>query len=133
MAQRRTKRRRKQQGFFERINPLYWLAIVFAVLLVLALGLYIVQQQPTTTTGASQPASAKPQPAGNIPYPNVPRIPLADAKAKLDRQEVVMVDSRTAEEFAQAHIPGAVSIPLSETEQRLSQLPRDKEIITYCT
>jgi rhodanese-related sulfurtransferase/biotin operon repressor len=45
---------------------------------------------------------------------------------------VTVVDVRPAEEYAQAHIPGALNIPLDKLKQRLKQLPRDREVVAYC-
>jgi rhodanese-related sulfurtransferase len=47
-------------------------------------------------------------------------------------EPLVVVDVRPAEEYAAAHISGAVSIPLPELERRLRELPRDLEIVAYC-
>jgi rhodanese-related sulfurtransferase/DNA-binding HxlR family transcriptional regulator len=47
-------------------------------------------------------------------------------------QPLVVVDVRPAEEYHAAHVAGAVSIPLEELEQRLRDLPRDREIVAYC-
>jgi rhodanese-related sulfurtransferase/DNA-binding HxlR family transcriptional regulator len=47
-------------------------------------------------------------------------------------QPPVMIDVRPAEEYQAAHVAGAVSIPLAELEQRLRELPRDREIVAYC-
>jgi rhodanese-related sulfurtransferase len=46
--------------------------------------------------------------------------------------EFVLIDTRARDAFAKAHIPGAVSVPLAELEQLAGQLPRDKELVTYC-
>ncbi len=46
--------------------------------------------------------------------------------------EVTVLDVRPAEEHAAGHLPGAVSVPLSELERRLDELPRDREIVAYC-
>jgi ArsR family transcriptional regulator len=45
---------------------------------------------------------------------------------------VTLIDVRPAEEFRAGHIPGAISIPLSHLEARLSELPREQEIVAYC-
>jgi rhodanese-related sulfurtransferase len=45
---------------------------------------------------------------------------------------VTVLDVRPAEEFHAAHIPGAVSIPLGQLRDRLSELPDDREIVAYC-
>lgn len=44
----------------------------------------------------------------------------------------VVIDVRPADEFAQGHIPGAISIPLHALKRRLADLPRRKEIVAYC-
>ncbi len=61
----------------------------------------------------------------------VPRVSLADAKAAFDTGSAIFVDVRTAEAYAHAHIPGALSIPLSELPQRLEELEPSAWIITY--
>ena len=52
--------------------------------------------------------------------------------ARLGRGDVVLVDVRPEEEFAAGHIDGARSIPLDELEQRLAELPADREVVAYC-
>ena len=51
---------------------------------------------------------------------------------RLARGDVVLVDVRPVEEFAAGHIDGASSIPLTELEQRITELPADVEVIAYC-
>ena len=46
--------------------------------------------------------------------------------------EVVLIDVRPREEFDAGHIDGARSIPLAELEQRLAELPDDREVVAYC-
>jgi len=46
--------------------------------------------------------------------------------------EVTILDVRPAEEYRAAHIPGAVSVPLKELEERLGSLPREREVVAYC-
>jgi rhodanese-related sulfurtransferase len=52
--------------------------------------------------------------------------------ARLRRGEAVLVDVRPAEEYAAGHIDGARSIPITELERRLGELPEDREVIAYC-
>ena len=52
--------------------------------------------------------------------------------ARLGRGQIVLVDVRPPEEYAAGHIEGARSIPLDELEQRLADLPADREIVAYC-
>jgi rhodanese-related sulfurtransferase len=58
-----------------------------------------------------------------------------DREALLDRVrrgEVTVLDVRPNEEYGAGHIPGALSVPVAELEQRLAELPRDQEIVAYC-
>ena len=43
-----------------------------------------------------------------------------------------ILDVRSKEEFDSGHIEGAYLIPVSELENRLEELPRDKPIIVHC-
>jgi rhodanese-related sulfurtransferase len=43
----------------------------------------------------------------------------------------VIVDVRTAEEFGELHILGAVSAPLGEFKDYLKSMPRDRPIVLY--
>jgi len=51
---------------------------------------------------------------------------------RVRRGEVTVLDVRPAEEYRAAHIPGAVSVPLKELEERLGSLPRDRDVVAYC-
>ncbi len=51
---------------------------------------------------------------------------------RLKRQDVVVIDVRPLEEFLAGHLPGAMNLPPGQLEQRLSEIPRDREIVAYC-
>jgi membrane protein DedA with SNARE-associated domain/rhodanese-related sulfurtransferase len=46
---------------------------------------------------------------------------------------IIDVRSTTARELEPRWIPGALHVPLPEVTQRLKELPRDRDIILYCT
>jgi rhodanese-related sulfurtransferase len=46
--------------------------------------------------------------------------------------EMVVIDVRPSNEFEQAHLPYARSMPLADLRQRLAELPKDKPIVAYC-
>lgn len=48
------------------------------------------------------------------------------------RGEVVVIDVRPREEFEYAHLPCARSLPITELQQRLQELPKGKPIVAYC-
>src|ERR671915_1492507 len=52
--------------------------------------------------------------------------------ARMRSGEVVLVDVRPSEEFEAGHIDGARSVPLEELEDRLAELPADREVVAYC-
>ena len=52
--------------------------------------------------------------------------------ARLREGAVVLVDVRPREEYEAGHIEGARSIPIDELEDRLAELPADREIVAYC-
>jgi rhodanese-related sulfurtransferase len=51
---------------------------------------------------------------------------------RLHEESVVVLDVRPELEYRQGHIPTALSIPLTALEQRLHELPRDREVVAYC-
>jgi sulfur-carrier protein adenylyltransferase/sulfurtransferase len=43
-----------------------------------------------------------------------------------------MLDVREPEEMADGVIPGSVNIPMDDVEQRLGEVPTDREIVVIC-
>jgi rhodanese-related sulfurtransferase len=52
--------------------------------------------------------------------------------ASLDPGTTLLLDVRRPDERARGFIPGSTHIPLDELRERLSELPREREIIVYC-
>jgi rhodanese-related sulfurtransferase len=69
------------------------------------------------------------QPAGQSAYPA--EISVAQAAEKRD-QGAFILDVREPSEWQQFHIPGATLIPLGELSSRLSEVPKDKEVVVVC-
>ncbi len=66
------------------------------------------------------------------------RVTPEQAKPLVDRGKAVLVDTRSSDQFKQAHPVGAVSAPILEISDRtahplLAGLAADKELILYCT
>jgi rhodanese-related sulfurtransferase/DNA-binding transcriptional ArsR family regulator len=54
------------------------------------------------------------------------------ARRLQDGESIVVLDVRPAAEHAAGHLPGAVSIPISELRRRMAELPRQSDIVAYC-
>ena len=46
--------------------------------------------------------------------------------------DVTVIDVRPREEYLAGHIPGALSVPLSDIKARLRELPKRRDIVAYC-
>jgi rhodanese-related sulfurtransferase len=55
-----------------------------------------------------------------------------ELRERAARGDVVLVDVRPEVEFRSGHIEGARSIPIEELDERLAELPADREIVAYC-
>ena len=78
-------------------------------------------------TARMQPSAASQPKADGVLSPE-------EAKARMEENpELILLDVRTQEEFAQGHIPGAVCLP---NEMITADMPfpfgKDAEIIVYC-
>ena len=61
--------------------------------------------------------------------------PQVDMEAALDGppdDRTIILDVRTAKEFGDGHLPGAINIPVDELRGRIGELPRDRRILAYC-
>ena len=115
--------------------------ILLAALLALAIGLTACAPQapaPTATPAATITPEASPaatQEAAEAPKAEYRQLTAEQAKARMDSgDEVIILDVRTPEEYAQGHIPGAVLLPVSNiTSDALELLPdKSAEILVYC-
>src|SRR5260370_11550628 len=51
---------------------------------------------------------------------------------RLNNDQIILLDVRPVEEYAAGHLPRARSIPVTELELRLAELPVDREVVAYC-
>lgn len=102
------------------------LAFIVSGLILLVAAIYFALNQSSVTPAPTTEASG-------IPYPNVPRISLADAKAAYDLSSATFVDVRGEPYYSQGHIQGALLITEAELDTALAQIDPQTWIITYCT
>ncbi len=55
-----------------------------------------------------------------------------DELRKLTDQGAQLVEVLPADEYEWAHLPGAVSLPLKQLDDRMEQLDRSRPVIVYC-
>lgn len=106
------------------------LALIIGGLLLIAGAMFSLFARPVS---APEVTSSDDHDETGIPYSEVERLSLAQAKARYDNGTAVFVDVRTQEDYESAHISGAISMPLAELQARYRELPEDMEILTYCT
>jgi len=107
---------------------------IFPIILVVVGGLFLVGAAVSVllldSAGDQLPADV---PSAEGSYSQVSRVDLAQAKSAYDSGTAVFVDVRDQVYFDNGHIPGAVSIPLGEMQDRLDELDPNDWIILYCT
>jgi hydroxyacylglutathione hydrolase len=66
----------------------------------------------------------------------VRRIELIDSDElarRLEADDLLVLDVRDDDEWAEAHIPGSIHLPYGELPERQAELPRDKAIAAICS
>jgi 3-mercaptopyruvate sulfurtransferase SseA len=92
-------------------------------------GLYVMDPGSAPPGGGVPRAQAPP----GLPYPEVPRVSVGEAKALLDANGAIFLDVRGPAEYGLGHIPGAVLMPLPDVERRAAEVPKASPVIAYCT
>ena len=61
-------------------------------------------------------------------------ISTGELKTKLDKNEIILVETLTRERYRETHIRGALNIPPENIKELAPQLlpNKDAEIVTYC-
>src|SRR4030095_15175115 len=78
-------------------------------------------------------ATAPSQTSATPPADGARRVTSAELKALLDKNEAVVIDVRNEAAYNAGHIRGAKLIPEAEVVNHVSELPKDKLIVTYCS
>lgn len=56
-----------------------------------------------------------------------------EAKKMIDEGNVTVVDVRTQAEYDEAHLPGALCVPLDTIgSEKIAELPDDEPLLVYC-
>ena len=100
-------------------------------------------KQETATVEKKAPAAvaavAPATPAQSVeaaPAAEAPKATITDIdwnKAlEMSKAGALLIDVRTPAEVAEGMAPGAINIPLQEIQQRLSEFPKDRDLLIYC-
>lgn len=64
---------------------------------------------------------------------NVPRISIDEVKALMAKKQVLLIDVRDPQSFADGHIPGAINVPFDFIPNHVEAWKKDKRLlVTYC-
>jgi 3-mercaptopyruvate sulfurtransferase SseA len=83
----------------------------------------------TTTNGNTAAQTTK---AGAQDPNETRRISIQETQKAIEAGTALVVDVRDESTYKTSHIKGAKSVPLSQFDARIGELPKDKLIITYC-
>ena len=64
---------------------------------------------------------------------DVPRISVPEVLQAVQNEGAILLDVRTAEQYAASHVSGALSVPLADIDSYLAGLDKEAWYITYCT
>jgi rhodanese-related sulfurtransferase len=91
----------------------------------------VVENAVQAAAAAATEAAAAQEPA--LDLAGLPRdVDVQTAATLAERSDVVILDVREQDEWDAGHIPGALFIPMSEIQGRLSEVPKDKTVIVQC-
>jgi rhodanese-related sulfurtransferase len=99
-------------------------AIVVLVIAGLSANAFLVAGR--SGQGGATPTAAAPE-STSLP----PEVDVAGGGAMRDAGAFVL-DVREPSEWAEVHIPGATLIPLGELEQRVAEVPRERDVLVVC-
>jgi rhodanese-related sulfurtransferase len=70
----------------------------------------------------------------STPPPGWTAIKPEELKQKIEsKADILIIDVRTKEQYAQGHVKGAISLPSGDLEQQYKNVvPHDKEVVLYC-
>ena len=92
------------------------------------------QPAAKANTAPANAAAKTPQPAEPaIPFPDVPRITLADAKSDFDAGNAIFIDTRPGASYQEERVKGAINLSTTEELAKADTLPKGKKIIAYCS
>jgi len=106
-------KKNKDQAAKKKALPVWAWAGIVLLLVAVVIGVVLSQQNRNAST--TLPAEIS-----------------VDQAAQKRDQGAFILDVREPSEWAEFHIPGATLIPLGELPNRLSEVPKDREVVVVC-
>jgi hypothetical protein len=100
--------------------------LLFSMMLWISAAL-LTASQPAQADPSKYPKFAQQSPPANVSLISIDEL-VRDIQAG---KKPLIIDVRTAAEYREAHILGALSAPLSEFSAYLNSIPRDRLVILY--
>jgi glyoxylase-like metal-dependent hydrolase (beta-lactamase superfamily II)/rhodanese-related sulfurtransferase len=63
---------------------------------------------------------------------DVPSVRPAEAPGWLGAHDALVLDVREPNEYAEGHIPGAISVPQAELAMHLDEIPKERDVLVAC-
>lgn len=117
MARASDSKQKKTQRVTSRSKPSIPVWALVVIVLAVFVGSYLIIKNMNNQESTSS----------NLPL----ELSVSEA-AKLDQKDWFFLDVREPSEWEEAHIPYATLIPLGELTARLSEIPKNKNIIVVC-
>jgi 3-mercaptopyruvate sulfurtransferase SseA len=105
----------------------------FVLIVLVAAVLAACNAADTTTKTKSAPLPASAPGSDTVYADGARRVTANELDTMVKNGQAIVVDVRNQAAYDTGHIPGAKLIPAGEILNHLSELPRDKMIITYCS
>ena len=112
------------------VRKILQLCLLLLALAAVTIPLAFMACTPATVPEVEAPSSTEPS---SSLLAGVPRITIDELLQKMgDNSNILIVDTRHADQYEVDHIKGAVSVPLDTIVSGGWMPPADKEIVLYC-
>jgi rhodanese-related sulfurtransferase len=67
---------------------------------------------------------------------DAPRISVDDLRKRMEaREDFTLVDTRNPQAWVESDVmlTEAIRVPMDHLEEKISEIPKDKPVVTYCT
>ncbi len=105
----------------------------FMAVAILGLAVLTACNSAENKNVSAGPIAPQPQNPTTLPSDGVRRVTVVELRDLLAKNEAVVYDVRNEEAYKTGHIRGAKLMPVADTVKHISELPKDKLIVTYCS